>query len=99
LRRKSAETDGDLHIELQDADRDQPGDVVAEIPANRRGVKFARRFSVGSGHTFPCTFDQVEDSRSMKRSLSPSLPKCFGIHAIHPKIDQTIEKDSHKQVT
>ncbi len=47
LRRKSAETDGDLQIAPEDADRDRPGVVVAEIPTNRRGVKFARWFSVG----------------------------------------------------
>jgi hypothetical protein len=51
-----AETDGDLHIELQDAIGDKPGIVVCEIPANRSGVRFGKRFSIGLGQDFRCTF-------------------------------------------
>ena len=43
------EADGDLHIALQDATGDKPGIVVCEVPANRSGVQFVKRFLVGRG--------------------------------------------------
>ena len=56
-----AEEDGDLHITLADASDDKPGMVVAEIPANRSGVSFARSYLVGRKYSFRFASGQEEN--------------------------------------
>lgn|SRR5215831_16609787 len=47
-----AETDGDLHIELQDATGDKPGIVIVEVPAKPQWCEIRNTVLVGYARSF-----------------------------------------------
>ena len=84
-----AETDGDLHIALQDATGDKPGIVVVECQQNRSGVQFVKRFLVGRVGDSRFTPTLRKNLRSINLPSSPLSAKCSGTLDMLPKTNQT----------
>jgi hypothetical protein len=82
------ETDGDLHIALQDATGDKPGIVVCEIPAKPKWCEIRQTVFGWTHAKFPF---HTSSARKLNRLLSRSSAKHTSMLAMLLKINQTGE--------
>jgi hypothetical protein len=88
------ETDGDLHIALQDATGDKPGIVVVEVPAKPQWCEIRNMVFSWTATKFPSTPNQPRSSMSLIRQSSRLSEKRSLTLAMRPKINQTEESIS-----
>ena len=90
-----AETDGDLHIELQDATGSKPGIVVVEIPAKPQWCEIRNTvFSWArtpvitvTGKVFFDVGHSLKDQKSNRRSRLPD----YAAWEIHPVMELEVQ--------
>ena len=83
------ETDGDIHIALQDATGDKPGIVVVEIPAKPQWCEIRNMVFSWTRTRFPFHTSSAKKLNVTDPPIITVIVKHFSTLAIRPKINQT----------
>jgi hypothetical protein len=89
-----AETDGDVHIDLQDATGDKPGIVVVELPAKAKWCEIRNTLFSGTRTRFPF---QTRSGKKLALNQTPVTTvtgKTF-FYVAHSLKDQRANRRSH----
>jgi len=89
-----AETDGDLHIELQDATGDKPGIVIVEVPAKQKWCEIRNRVFSWARTRFPFHTSSVKKLMLNQTPVITVIGKAF-FDVGHSLKDQKSNRRSH----